>query len=190
MIDVTCGIGGDLLAFSEAGLICAGVDLDPLRVEVARANLDALGLAGAVTVADATRVDVTPFDAAFADPARRTAARPHLRGRPVDAAVAVRRGAAAPRRLRQGRARASRTTWCPTASIGQYPYNRVLFDMEAFRAGYGAIHDPGDTVGRFYLLALLLFEKLLFFDPRSERGQWAIATVKGVLDELSAAQAS
>jgi SAM-dependent methyltransferase len=72
LIDLGCGIGGDLLAGSAAGLICAGVDLDPVRVAVAEANLEALGLAGAVKVADATRVDTSPFDVAYADPARRT----------------------------------------------------------------------------------------------------------------------
>ncbi len=72
LIDLGCGIGGDLLAASAAGLTAAGVDVDPLRVAVAEANLQALGLAGAVKVADATRVDVTPFDVAFADPARRS----------------------------------------------------------------------------------------------------------------------
>jgi hypothetical protein len=48
-------------------------------VEVARANLEALDLGGAVTVADATTVDTSPFDVAFADPARRTG-----RGRTFD----------------------------------------------------------------------------------------------------------
>ena len=72
LIDLGCGIGGDLLAASRAGLTCAGVDLDPLRVAVAQANLLALDLPGAVGVADATRVDITPFDVAFADPARRS----------------------------------------------------------------------------------------------------------------------
>ena len=72
LIDLGCGIGGDLLAGSAAGLICAGVDLDPVRVAVADANLHALGLPGAVMVADATRVDTSPFDVAYADPARRS----------------------------------------------------------------------------------------------------------------------
>ncbi|MGH3361412.1 MAG: THUMP-like domain-containing protein [Nocardioides sp.] len=80
VIDLGCGIGGDLVAFSAAGLTSAGVDADPVRVEVARANLDALGLPGAVSVADATTVDTTPFAVAYADPARRTA-----RGRTFDA---------------------------------------------------------------------------------------------------------
>jgi len=79
VIDLGCGIGGDLIASSRAGLVCAGVDLDPLRVYVARANLEALGLEGAVSVADATSIDTTPFQVAFADPARRTA-----RGRTFD----------------------------------------------------------------------------------------------------------
>ncbi len=71
VIDLGCGIGGDLIAFARAGLTAAGVDLDPVRVAIARANLAALGLPGAASVADATQVDVTGFGAAFADPARR-----------------------------------------------------------------------------------------------------------------------
>ena len=51
-----------------------------MRVAIARANLDALGLPGAVQVADATTLDVSGFGAAFADPARRGA-----RGRVFDA---------------------------------------------------------------------------------------------------------
>ncbi|WP_027860417.1 class I SAM-dependent methyltransferase [Marmoricola sp. URHB0036] len=72
VVDLGCGIGGDLVAFARAGATCVGVDLDPLRVEVARANLETLGLGGAVTVADATAIDTAPFDVAYADPARRT----------------------------------------------------------------------------------------------------------------------
>jgi SAM-dependent methyltransferase len=79
LIDLGCGIGGDLIAAARAGLTCAGVDLDPVRVEVATANLAALDLPGAVQVADATTVDPSPFDVAFADPARRTS-----RGRAFD----------------------------------------------------------------------------------------------------------
>ena len=72
-VDLGCGIGGDLIATAEAGITAAGVDLDPVRVAVAEANLDALGLPGAVGVADATTLDHSPFAVAFADPARRTA---------------------------------------------------------------------------------------------------------------------
>ena len=74
LIDLGCGIGGDLIALSRTGLICAGVDTDPVRVAVAEANLAALGLPGAVQVADATTVRHETFDLAFADPARRTGA--------------------------------------------------------------------------------------------------------------------
>jgi SAM-dependent methyltransferase len=73
VIDLGCGIGGDLVAFARAGITSAGVDVDPLRIEMARANLAALRLPGAVSVADATTVDVSPFGAAYVDPARRTA---------------------------------------------------------------------------------------------------------------------
>lgn len=79
VIDLGCGIGGDLVSLATAGMTCVGIDLDPLRIEVAGANLHALGLDGAVSVADATRVDTSPFDVAFADPARRTG-----RGRTFD----------------------------------------------------------------------------------------------------------
>ncbi|WP_323792112.1 THUMP-like domain-containing protein [Nocardioides sp.] len=74
LIDLGCGIGGDLIASAGVGITCAGVDLDPVRVAVAEANLAALGLPGAVSVADATRLDTSPFDVAFADPARRSGA--------------------------------------------------------------------------------------------------------------------
>ena len=72
MIDLGCSIGGDLLAFARAGLTAAGVDLDPVRVAMASANLEALGLPGAVLVSDATTIDLSGFAVAFADPARRS----------------------------------------------------------------------------------------------------------------------
>ena len=80
MVDLGCGIGGDLVAAAEAGLTVVGVDTDPVRVAVARANLEALGLGGAVAERDATTLDLAPFDVAFADPARRGP-----RGRTFDA---------------------------------------------------------------------------------------------------------
>ncbi len=72
VIDLGCGIGGDLVAFARAGLIAAGVELDPVRAAIAQANLHALGLPGAVQAGDATALDPRGFDAAFADPARRS----------------------------------------------------------------------------------------------------------------------
>ncbi len=74
VIDLGCGIGGDLIAFSRAGLTAAGIDHDPVRVAVAAANLAALALPGAVQVADATSLALTGFDVVYADPGRRTGA--------------------------------------------------------------------------------------------------------------------
>jgi SAM-dependent methyltransferase len=89
VLDLCCGIGGDLIAFAAAregaggertthafaleGPI-VGVDRDPLTVEIARANLAAFGLSARATVevADATRVERTSYAVTFADPARRT----------------------------------------------------------------------------------------------------------------------
>jgi SAM-dependent methyltransferase len=72
VVDLGCGIGGDLVAFAGVGLTVAGIDRDPLRVAVAKANLAALDLGGAVQVADASGLDLSAFGVVFADPARRT----------------------------------------------------------------------------------------------------------------------
>ncbi|MDX6299213.1 MAG: hypothetical protein QOF53_427 [Nocardioidaceae bacterium] len=79
VLDLGCGIGGDLLAMASAGLSVTGVDRVELRAEVARANLGALSLSGTVECAAVEDVDVSGFAAVFADPARRTA-----RGRVFD----------------------------------------------------------------------------------------------------------
>src|SRR5512147_1524835 len=41
--DLGCSIGGDSLALARIAP-CLGIDLDPLRLEIAQANLNALGL--------------------------------------------------------------------------------------------------------------------------------------------------
>ncbi len=66
----------------------------------------------------------------------------------------------------------------------QDPFAVKPFDMPRFRAAYGTNHDPDDLLGRFYLLAILLFEKLLFVDPACPRGHWAIETVKRILSSF------
>jgi Phosphotransferase enzyme family len=55
------------------------------------------------------------------------------------------------------------------------------FDLVRFRAAYGTDHDPSDLPGRFYLIGILVFEKLLYYDPASQRGQWAIGALKEAL---------
>jgi SAM-dependent methyltransferase len=80
--DLGCGIGADLVALARAGLEVTGVERDPVRAALARANLAALGLPGRVVVAEAEGYDVRDADVVFADPARRDA-----RGRVFDPAA-------------------------------------------------------------------------------------------------------
>lgn len=92
VLDLGCGIGGDLIALAGAGLTVAGVDLDPLRVAIAQANLAALGLPGAVAVRDGTELDLAGFGVVFADPARRSA-----KGRVFSPTTTRPRGRSSPR---------------------------------------------------------------------------------------------
>jgi len=83
VLDLCCGIGGDLVAFARAGLRATGMDRDPGTVEVARANLAALGLPGTVRVGEAadaaaelaTGAAVGGPGAAWVDPSRRAGGR-------------------------------------------------------------------------------------------------------------------
>jgi hypothetical protein len=72
VVDLGCGIGGDLISAARAGLRVTGVERDPETAATARANLAALELAGEVFVGEAESVDLTPYAVVFADPARRT----------------------------------------------------------------------------------------------------------------------
>ena len=71
VVDLGCGIGGDLVALARAGLHVRGVELDPVRAAIAAANLRALGLAGEVVTADVRSVEIGADEVAFVDPARR-----------------------------------------------------------------------------------------------------------------------
>lgn len=71
VVDLGCGIGGDLIAFARAGLLVHGVEHDHLRAAIATANLAALGLQGTVTTGDALTTAIEPGQASFVDPARR-----------------------------------------------------------------------------------------------------------------------
>ena len=75
--DLCCGIGGDAIALARAGIRVLAVDRDPLTAAAARANADALGLAGLIEVReeDVTEVDTSGYDAVFVDPARRSSKR-------------------------------------------------------------------------------------------------------------------
>lgn len=74
VVDLGCGIGGDLIACARAGLTVRGIEQDPVRAAMARANLAALGLDGTVEVGDATTAAVQEDEVAFVDPARRDGA--------------------------------------------------------------------------------------------------------------------
>lgn len=68
--------------------------------------------------------------------------------------------------------------------FGELPVGRPKFDLRRFRDAYGTHHDADDVAGRFYLLAILAFDKLRFYDPASHRGIWGIATLKRLLREV------
>ena len=73
VVDLGCGIGGDLIALGRAGLTVRGVERDAVRAAIARANLAAVGLDGVVEVGDAEHAQVSAREVAFVDPARRDA---------------------------------------------------------------------------------------------------------------------
>jgi SAM-dependent methyltransferase len=68
VLDLCCGIGSDLLAFSRAGLMATGVESDELTADIARANV--AGRA-AVVVGDAVNAGWRDAASVFIDPARR-----------------------------------------------------------------------------------------------------------------------
>lgn len=74
LADLCCGIGGDAIALARAGIRVLAVDRSPLTCAVARANAEALGLAGRIEVrcADVTEpLGIAGYDAVFVDPGRR-----------------------------------------------------------------------------------------------------------------------
>ena len=43
ILDLCCGIGSDALAFAAAGRLALGLDIDPLRIAIARHNAEVMG---------------------------------------------------------------------------------------------------------------------------------------------------
>jgi SAM-dependent methyltransferase len=82
VVDLGCGIGGDLVAFARVGLRVRGVERDPVRAAMARANLHVLGLDGEVTEGDLLDAEIRFDEVPFLDPARRDG-----RGRVFDPAA-------------------------------------------------------------------------------------------------------
>ena len=92
--DLTCGIGGDAMAFAALGLGVVAVDADELTAALATVNLRHFPEAE-VRHGDGLSADLTGIDGLFADPARRTAAGrrahdPAAYTPPLDAVLALR----------------------------------------------------------------------------------------------------
>jgi SAM-dependent methyltransferase len=75
--DLCCGIGGDALPMAAAGATVTAVDRDPLRLAIARANTEALGMADRIVFVEQDVAATPPpaADALFCDPGRRNAGR-------------------------------------------------------------------------------------------------------------------
>lgn len=71
--DLGCGNGADSVAFAAAGLRVSAVDADEVTAAIAAYNLAPFGSDARVLHARAEDVDLTGIDAAWLDPARRTA---------------------------------------------------------------------------------------------------------------------
>lgn len=71
ILDLACGIGGDTISLAKRCHVTA-VDYDPVRLEMARRNIEVYGLSDRVEFvqADVTMIPLTA-DAAFLDPSRR-----------------------------------------------------------------------------------------------------------------------
>ncbi len=70
VVDAGCSIGADSLAFAVVGADVLGLDIDPVRIELARYNAAALGLKVRFEVAD-IRDGLPDAEEVFFDPARR-----------------------------------------------------------------------------------------------------------------------
>ena len=68
--DLGCGIGAEAMALAAVGISVAAFDIDEVTAAVATYNLNAFDNA-VVELADVTKLDLSPFEALFFDPARR-----------------------------------------------------------------------------------------------------------------------
>jgi SAM-dependent methyltransferase len=75
--DLGCGIGGDTIALAGAGAQVIAVERDPIRLALARFNVEVLGLASRVSFLERDLLREPPPSAAalFCDPARRSGER-------------------------------------------------------------------------------------------------------------------
>jgi SAM-dependent methyltransferase len=73
IIDLCCGIGGDLIAMAGLGIPLIVVDLDPVHLFLAEHNARAFHPDAEITpiLADVRDIEISPGDTVFIDPARR-----------------------------------------------------------------------------------------------------------------------
>lgn len=73
IVDLCCGIGGDLIAMAALGVPMVAVDLDPVHLFLAEHNARAFHPGASITpvLADVREIDISPSDTVFIDPARR-----------------------------------------------------------------------------------------------------------------------
>jgi hypothetical protein len=74
VLDVCCGLGGDAIGLSAVAAVTA-VDVDELRLAMARVNVAVYGRTAEFVRADVTTTPLPPARALWFDPARRTAGR-------------------------------------------------------------------------------------------------------------------
>ena len=78
-LDLCCGIGSDALAFAARGCQTLGLDIDPVRIAIARHNAEAIGLKARFEVADVRHSIPAGYDFIFFDPSRRDGAGRRIR---------------------------------------------------------------------------------------------------------------
>lgn len=71
LVDACCGVGADSQAFAAAGAHVTGVDMDPVRIAIARHNAAVLNYDIQFVQADVTECDFSTAETIFFDPARR-----------------------------------------------------------------------------------------------------------------------
>lgn len=72
LLDVCCGIGADSIAYASAGAEVLGLDIDPVRIAIARHNAGVVGLTNArFEQHDVKQGIPAGYHAVFYDPARR-----------------------------------------------------------------------------------------------------------------------
>ena len=69
VLDLTCGLGFDALAFARAGLRVHAIELDEITAQCAMHNLKSVNVP--VEIGDALNANIQDFDVVFVDPARR-----------------------------------------------------------------------------------------------------------------------